>query len=292
MIEVVHSPARRPEPAPAWFEEAIAQRPEVEEVVVDGATIAFRAWGESREGSRDVLLVHGGAAHGRWWDHVAPLLAVGRRVVALDLSGHGDSTHRPEYSVEHWVDELAAVLVAGRLGAEPVVVGHSLGGLITIALARRGTPALGGAVIVDSPLHITGPGPTFGTARVYASEAEAVSRFRPVPAQPMLPWIAGRIAATSVRAVPGGWGWKFDPRFIDTTDELPTTTDGVRCRMVLIAGEHGILPAEARQALDESTDVTVLEIPQAGHAIMLDQPLVLLAALRGVLAGWESTAPA
>ena len=289
MIEAVHSPARRSEPAPGWFEDALAQTPEVGEVVVDGGAIAFRTWGEPQDGTNDVLLVHGGAAHARWWDHIAPLLAAHRRVVTVDLSGHGDSAHRRSYSVERWADELVAVLDAAGLSPRPVVVGHSLGGLVTTALARRAEPQLAGAVIVDSPLYMTGPGPDFGTARVYASEAEAVARFRPVPAQPMLPWIAAHVAGTSVREVPGGWGWKFDPAFIDTTDELPSTVEGLRCRGVLIAGEHGILTADARRALDESA-VAVAEIPGAGHAIMLDQPIALLAALRGVLAGWQSSA--
>lgn len=290
MIEALDSSDAFSVVAPAWFTAALAQRAERGEVVVDGALIAFRTWGRSRAGRRDVLLVHGGAAHARWWDHLAPLLATHRRVVAIDLSGHGDSAHRDAYSVERWVDELRAVLAASGLTDRPVVVGHSLGGLLTTALARTGRPAISGAVIVDSPLYSPRVGPSFGRARVYRSEAEAVSRFRPVPAQSMLPWIAEHIAATSVREQPGGWGWKFDPAFMATADELPTTVHGLRCPAVLIAGEHGILSSDARRALDDAAEVVVVEVPDAGHAIMLDQPLALLAVLRGVLAGWESAA--
>ena len=257
---------------------------------MNGATIAFRVWGASRSTTGDVLLVHGGAANARWWDHVAPLLAADRRVVAIDLSGHGDSGHRPNYSVEGWADELAAVVNAAGLSVCPVVVGHSLGGLVTIALARRGVPALAGAVVVDSPLYNPGPRPSpFGAARVYPTETDVVARFRPVPAQPVLAWIATHIAATSARQVAGGWGWKFDPSILNTADDVPSTLDGLRCRAVLIAGEHGILSEQARRVLTELDNVAKVEIPDAWHAMMLDQPLSLLAALRGVLAGWESS---
>ena len=76
---------------PDWFARAIAQAPEHRDVVVAGARVAYRAWGPA--GAPGVVLVHGGAAHSGWWDHVAPLLT-GHRVVALDLTGHGDSDRR------------------------------------------------------------------------------------------------------------------------------------------------------------------------------------------------------
>ena len=51
------------------------------------------------------MLVHGGAAHSRWWDHIAPMLTEGWRVVAVDLSGHGDSDRRDHYSLDTWARE-------------------------------------------------------------------------------------------------------------------------------------------------------------------------------------------
>ena len=58
------------------------------------------------------MLVHGGAAHSRWWDHIGPLLADGRLVVAIDLSGHGDSARRESYSL----DQMGARGARGRRG--------------------------------------------------------------------------------------------------------------------------------------------------------------------------------
>jgi pimeloyl-ACP methyl ester carboxylesterase len=281
--------------APTWYREALAHAPEVLTIESDGVRIAARAWGESRPSSSDVLLVHGGAAHARWWDHLAPLLAADRRVVALDLAGHGDSGHRAAYSLEAWADDLVAVLGAASLGPRPVVAGHSLGGLVTAVLAARGTPDLAGAIVIDSPIEPATPGsrgevdsPSFGNARVYASRAEAAARFRPVPAQAALPFIARDIADASVHEVAGGWSWKFDPAFVAMSGSVPHTLDGLPCRVAMVVGEHGILSPEARRALEASREVGVIGIPDAGHAMMLDQPLALLAALRGVLAGWRT----
>lgn len=280
--------------APAWFTGAIAATPDVAEVEVDGARIAFRSWGEPGRETHDLVLVHGGGAHARWWDHLAPLLAVGRRVVAIDLAGHGDSDHRQDYSLDSWADELAAVIAAAGLRADPVVAGHSMGGMVTAVLARRGVPTLAGAIVIDSPVEPDGAnsrpepdGPAFGHARRYPTAEAVISRFRPIPAQEVLGYIADHVAATSVREVEDGWTWKFDPAFVRLVGDMPRTLDGIGCPVVFVAGERGILSEKARAALDASTEVAVVEIPDAGHAIMLDQPLALVAALRGILAGWN-----
>jgi len=279
---------------PGWFDDALAVHPVVDETVVDGAPISFRTWGSAGSAPHDLVLVHGGGAHARWWDHIAPLLAVGRKVVAIDLSGHGDSGHRDAYLLDTWADELAAVIAAAGLRDRPVVAGHSMGGMVTAILARRGTPELAGAIVIDSPVEPDGTGsrpepdsPAFGNARRYPTREAVVERFRPIPAQEVLGYIAEHVAEESVREVDGGWTWKFDPAFVRIVGDMPRTLEGLTCPVVFIAGERGILSPKARAALDASTEVAVVEITDAGHAIMLDQPLALVAALRGILAGWN-----
>ena len=86
--------------APAWFRGALAAPVAIEHVSVDGCSIAFRRWGD--RSCPGVVLVHGGGANSRWWDHVAPLLAGECSVAALDLSGHGDSGRRDRYTFTEW----------------------------------------------------------------------------------------------------------------------------------------------------------------------------------------------
>src|SRR5690349_7020121 len=108
--------------APRWFVEAIEKRPQRHSVIAEGASISYRVWGEP--GRPGLVLVHGGAAHSGWWDHIGPLLT-SHRVAALDLSGHGDSDRRPSYSMDLWAKEVAAVCAAEQL-VRPVVIGHSM----------------------------------------------------------------------------------------------------------------------------------------------------------------------
>ena len=95
---------------PAWFTTALAAEAQPGAVLVAGTEITYRAWGTP--GASGLILVHGGAAHARWWDHIAPLLTTGRRVLAVDLSGHGDSGRRAAYSLDAWAEEVMAVAAA------------------------------------------------------------------------------------------------------------------------------------------------------------------------------------
>src|ERR1700761_7373106 len=118
---------------PAWFTEALAAPVTERTTEIDGVPIAYRMWGVPT--GRGIILVHGGAAHSRWWDHIAPLLAAGRQVIAIDLSGHGDSGRRESYHLDTWAHAVLAVVSDARLDAPPVVIGHSMGGLVSLRLA-------------------------------------------------------------------------------------------------------------------------------------------------------------
>ena len=80
--------------APEWFVEALATPREEATVDVEGCPIHTLRWGE--RGRPGLILVHGGAAHAEWWSFIAPQLARQYDVIALDLSGHGESGKREE----------------------------------------------------------------------------------------------------------------------------------------------------------------------------------------------------
>jgi len=104
-----------------------------------------------------LVLVHGGAAHAGWWTFLAPLLTRQYDVVALDLSGHGDSGRRAEYPRRAWADEVLAVSAEAGFPGPPVLVGHSMGGLVSIVAASVYGDALAGAIIVDTPVRRPDP---------------------------------------------------------------------------------------------------------------------------------------
>lgn len=97
-----------------------------------------------------IVLVHCFTCAINWWDGMTPILARHHRVIAVDLLGHGGS-EKPSsgYSIENQADLLAGVL--GRLGVRDAeVVGHSLGGPISIALAEQSPRLVDRLVTIDS----------------------------------------------------------------------------------------------------------------------------------------------
>lgn len=276
--------------APTWFTEAIAVAPRVGTVDAAGANIRYRVWGDSGPG---VILVHGVAAHARWWDHLAPLLAVGRSVVALDLSGHGESDRRDQYSRETWSAEVVSIADHFQFDA-PTVIGHSLGGMVALTAASRHVNRFGAVVAIESgirprqPALLTDPAVELQRPlRIYSTRSEAVDRWRPLPRDvEILPYIAEHIAATSVVSTEGGWSWKFDPQVFAAAAMPLEELGGVQSPVTLYRGEFGSVTLESQCAvLDRLGDsATGLRILGAGHNIMLDSPVALAAALETLLA--------
>ncbi|MEL7030337.1 MAG: alpha/beta hydrolase, partial [Pseudomonadota bacterium] len=110
-------------PAPVWFDRALDEPMEEGAVEVDGASIAYLAWG--KRGRPGLLLIHGGRAHAHWWRPFAHFFADKYRVAALNLSGMGDSGWREAYSMPCYVREVFAVAEAAGLSDDgpPLVVG-------------------------------------------------------------------------------------------------------------------------------------------------------------------------
>jgi pimeloyl-ACP methyl ester carboxylesterase len=281
---------------PEWYTTALAAPVTERETMVAGVPIAYRAWGEPT--GRGIVLVHGSAAHSRWWDHIGPLLANGRRVVALDLSGHGDSGRRTSYSLDTWAGEVLAVAADAGLNAPPMVIGHSVGGTVTLRLAALSAHRIEGAVVIDS--FIRGMAREkraaherlLRTLRVYPSREAAIAQFRPIPSQPVLGYIADHVAATSVREVAGGWTWKWDPGIFRPEHSVVPLTR-LDCRVALLRAEHGIVSAELGDLIYDRLGrvAPVIEIPAARHHIMLDQPIALVAAIRTLLSDWDHSLP-
>ena len=281
---------------PAWFAEALAQSYDSREVEVDGARIAYRAWG--KPGQPVAVLVHGGAAHAGWWDHVAPHLATGHRVVAVDLSGHGDSDHREVYALTTWADEIMAVATT-ESPEPPVLLGHSMGGFVVLTAAQRYGDAIRGAAAIDSPVREMSPearawvetAKDIPGSKTYPDRATILSRFRTLPADAAgLPFVREHLAAGSIRETESGWTWKFDPRIFLRSRMEPEELAEAACDIALIRGERGMATTDITDVVAErlGRDVPVTVIRDAGHHIMLDQPIALIAVLQTLLGQWRN----
>ncbi len=122
--------------------------PPVRRLVLDnGLQIAYE---ERGSGALSVVLLHGLLCNRR---HMIPLaLHLGQRhhAVALDLRGHGESGS-PEgcWSMDTFATDLEQAIIALELD-QPVVVGHSFGGSVALALAARRPDFVRAIVLLDS----------------------------------------------------------------------------------------------------------------------------------------------
>lgn len=287
--------------APQWFTDALATTPTRRTVTVAGADINYLSWGAS--GRPGIVFVHGGAAHAHWWSHIAPSFLETHSVAALDLTGHGDSDRRDQYSLDLWCDEVAAVIADAAFDGPPLLVGHSMGGFVTIATAARHPDLLAGAIIVDSPVFDEDPevnvargSDTFRRERAYEDPAGPIERFRTVPEQDVyLPYVKEHIATHSLRRDDDGlWRWKFDSHIFvpprrDAADYLPH----IRCRVALLRCEHGLVTPDIGEYMYNRLGrvAPVIELPTAGHHPMLDVPLILITAIRSLIADWDHSRP-
>jgi pimeloyl-ACP methyl ester carboxylesterase len=285
----------RDEP-PAWFAAAVAAPRREGAIRSAGVPIHYLEWGTP--GLPGLVFVHGGAAHAHWWSFLAPQLAGRLHLAAFDLSGHGDSGWREHYSLEAWVGEVLDVATHAGFAAPPVVVGHSMGGLIAIQAAQDHGNRLAGVVLVDAPLRRPDPESQEGGRTralrfpsVYPTREAAVARFRLIPAQPVRhPHLFHHIAVHSVREVEDGWTWKFDPGvFRRQRAPMGERLALARCPTALIYGEHSEvvtsdIAAYTAEMMPPGSPVVVLA--GAYHHLLLDEPLAFVDALDRILVGW------
>ena len=99
----------------------------------DRLKLQFWDWGQN--GLPPLLLVHGGLDHARNWDWVARAIREHFHVYAMDLRGHGNSAWAPgaTYSLPEYVLDLATLV--DLLHPPVALMGHSLGGILTLLYA-------------------------------------------------------------------------------------------------------------------------------------------------------------
>ncbi len=118
-------------------------------LVRDGVALAYD---DAGSGYPPLVFLHGAAGNRRCWHQQVPRFSSAHRVVAVDLRGHGESDAPSErYTVRLFAEDLASTCM--QLGIEsPVVIGHSLGGLVALDFASAYPDHVAAAVLIDSPL--------------------------------------------------------------------------------------------------------------------------------------------
>ncbi len=243
-------------------------------------------WYESGgEGSRTVLLLHGlGATAAVWRPLVQALPRAGTlQWVAADLGGHGASAAEGPYSVGQLAAQLAQCLQRERMD-ELLVIGHSLGAYLALALASGWFRIAIRGVLGIGP-KISWPDADLQAARElaarpvrwYPTEEEAWTRYRRVSG--LLPEIAPgeHCLARGVIRGDGGWRLAQDPRTFAVAGApfhslVASSTAPIR----LARGEHD--PMVSLEELRRH-DAQACDIPGVGHNAHIEDPVAVLALL-------------
>lgn len=260
----------------------------------DGLDLQLYEW--SSEGT-PLLLLHGFGNDAHVWDEFAPTVAPHYRTLALDQRGHGDSDHDPERRYDHVSMARDVEAICELLALERVVlIGHSMGGRVSMRFAGRNPEKIAGLVLVDC-------GPDLdmrGVSRIRSEAEGAKPSFASVAEFEELLAVNYPVARPATlrglakhwvrRGGDGRYVPKLDPAFrmrqpdSDADEktymqaEADALWDALRktpCPTLVVRGAASdVLSAEtADRMVDDALGDGRLEvIPRAGHSVMIDNP--------------------
>ena len=247
-------------------------------------------------GAAPMLCVHGSAAHGHWYDFVAGAFNAKHHVLALDQRGHGESEWGPpnDYIPQRYAADLAEVVEQLDL-RDFVLMGHSMGGMVTLVYAATYPGRIARLIIVDSTLRLTEERAAAMRERgrrepSFASREELIARYKLVPgASTAAPELVRHVAQfADYRHDDGRWRHKFDRniykqrRSVDGMQYLAR----LRIPVLIVKGSLSdrITPEIHADAKAHCPQVEVAEVAASGHHAMLDNPQGFASAVNAFLA--------
>jgi len=246
-----------------------------------------------------VVLIPGLSSPRATWDGVVPELIKNHRVYLVQVNGFGGDDPRGNLQpgiLDGIVGDLHTLITEQKLGAVPVV-GHSMGGLVSLMLARAHPEDVKKALIVDALPFISTIFAPAATAESIKPQAEMMRAQmaglygKPYPAQ-LAEMVARQNALKpAAREKVAAWSAKADMRvsgqaiyedmITDLRPELPKIAAPITVLVPWIeamGGEARVLGIYRAQYAG-APNVTIRGVGDSGHFIMLDQPAVFERAL-------------
>jgi len=256
-------------------------------------TLTAQIWGDTH--APPLLALHGWLDNAGSFARLAPKLAHRFRVIALELPGHGHSSHLPAGISYHYVDYVSAVTsAADALGlAHYRLLGHSLGAGIASLTAAATPQRIAHLFLIEGlgPLGDDGSATLQRFRDAYADPANRGKSLRTFSSVEQA--ISARTMASGLRAelarpirerglaqVEGGYRWRSDPRLTRPSavrlaeDQIRALLAGIEAPAALLLSRPATpyLPAammEARAARVPRIAVTHMD---GGHHLHLEHP--------------------
>jgi pimeloyl-ACP methyl ester carboxylesterase len=239
---------------------------------------------EGGHGEPLLMLLHGLGATGDVWAGWEPLLARRwpGRWLAPDLPGHGGSPPLSAYTFDGFAAAVADLVPAGT---RVVVLGHSLGGVVGLALAgsRFAVPV---QAVVGLGIKVAWTAEELDRARAlagrapawFASRDEAAARYLRVSGLAGLVPPDDPAVAAGLREQDGRWGLAMDPgAFAVGAPDMPRLLARSRAAVTLARGEHDSMNTDEQLA---RLGVPAATLPGLGHNAHVENPELAFGLLR------------
>ncbi len=223
------------------------------------------------------LTLHYWAGAGHEYDYLRSLLPAGTALLAPDLPGFGAQAVPAgfDYSVRAYADWVADFVAAQKL-ADYVLIGHSMGGKIALALAARQPAGLRGLVLL-SPSPPT-PEPISDEDRAaslaaYGQHLEAEKTATKIVIRPVAKEARQLVIADNLRTSHAAWdAWLLAGSKEDISSRMHAIL--VPCRLLVGEDDRAISPdAQRRQTLPLLPGgSSFVVVPRAGHLLPLEAP--------------------
>ena len=251
-----------------------------------------------------VVLIPGLSSPRAVWDGVAPALAAGHRVYLVQVNGFaGDDAgaNLQPGVLDGVVADLDRYLTAQKVTGA-AVVGHSLGGLVALMLAKAHPADVGKLMIVDSlPFYGMLFGPTATVAMVEPQARAMRDQMTAAYGKPAnaagAEAVADRLALKSdSRSKVKAWAMAADPRvtaeamYEDLGTDLRPDMASIATPITLVYPWSAAGPAKPmadmlyKGAYAAAPHVTYVDVADSAHFVMLDQPEAFRTALNTWLA--------
>jgi len=250
----------------------------------DGVSLHHETFGNGRP---QLLLLHGTTGRSTSFSPLVPYLRDEATLHIPDLRGHGRSSHvAGRYRVLDFAADLVS-FIEGEVRQPVVVIGHSLGGLVGIALAATSRELVAGLIIEDAPLWLRRSSVRDGSERAYrffsdlhelclATQDEAELRDRiendlPDVAARETPDLASRLASLDPEVL----RMSFDSSLMDGFD-IDRSVQKITCPTLILQAD--VTKGGSLSDEDGEAAVALLEhgqlcaIPGSGHAIHEERP--------------------
>ncbi|MDC0035726.1 alpha/beta hydrolase [Chloroflexi bacterium] len=271
--------------------------PSAQYVQINGNSLAFYEWGN--QGDPVLICLHSHTNSAASWREFAEFASGKYHVYALDQRGHGNSEWAKDgYARAKFVEDLSEFVKISNLG-KLTLVGCSMGGWHSILYASENPDRVQRIVMVDiapepSPERLAAPPSPPSPMEFEALEDGYVwlkSGNSLASDKRLFEEAESRLKKTDL----GTWTWKADLKGFD--NPLPDMTsatligqywsaiESIQCPILEIRGaKSGLVSDDTIEKMTRvGKDVSHIDVEDAGHVVMVDQPDSFIKAVTGFL---------